>query len=99
MGPNNRQHGPGELDRVQNCCADFWVLLDLFKLLIGQAAGLEQDILRDTQLADIVQKCAGVDRLQLHSIQSHMLRGGDGITLHPQNMLMRILIFCVDRQR
>ena len=42
--------------RADNHRTHHWVLLDGFILLVGQLAGLSQDIIRDTDLADIVQQ-------------------------------------------
>ena len=54
---------------LQHLCARHRMVLDDAKLLGGQAAGLVQDLLRDDDLADIVQRRGGADAGDIAFVQ------------------------------
>ena len=70
----------------------------LLKFFVGQSSGLQENIFRDAQLSDVVEQGARIDGFQFAAGQSQMFRGSDGVALDPQNMLVRVLVFGVNRQ-
>ena len=54
---------------LQHLCARHGMVLDNGKLLGGQAAGLVQDLLRDDDLADVVQRRGGADAGDIAFVQ------------------------------
>ncbi len=72
---------------------------DLLEFFLRQRAGFRQDVLRDSQLADVVEQRGGLDALNLRLRESHRLREAGRVDLHTPDVHLRRLIFCVDRAR
>ena len=68
--------GHEAVDAFEDAAADDGVLFDDVPLLVGEAAGLLQDAVGDADFADVVEKRADADALDVRGGQIH--GGGDG---------------------
>ena len=96
VGADHGQDRPGEVDPFEDGRADLGVLPNLGELFVRQLPRLEQDVVRDAQLADVFEQGARVDRLHQIGVQAHVPGGGDGGALDADDVLVRVLVFGVN---
>ena len=72
---------------------------DLLELLLGERAGLRQDVLGHGELADVVQQRRGLDALDFVGRHPQRARQARGVDLDAADVALRGVILRVDRQR
>ena len=78
---------------------DVGVALHLRQLGPREAAGLEQDLVADPDLADVVQQRAEADRLDLALAEAEALRHHAGEQREPPAVELRVAVARLDRAR
>ena len=70
----------------------------LFKFFRGKPAGLGDDVLRNRQLAYVMQQGSGAKRLQVLSRETQPLSDFNGVNANAAKMIMRGLVLGFDGQ-
>ena len=98
MAQNKRGDRVGKRNGTDDRRSHLRVDADLLKLLWAERARLREDVLRDRELADVVQQGRGLDGLGLGFRHAHRARKASGVCLHPLDVVGRRLVFGVDSQ-
>ena len=95
MGPGNELTGLQELGggACQDSLADDGVLPHHFPLVFIERAGLEQDGVRDPELADVVQTAGVKNQLHFTGGQLEAARHDRRVCAHPLNVTRRVRVF------
>ena len=96
---NQRRDRIGERHRADDLGADLRVNADLLELFRRQRSRLGQDVLRNGELADVVQQGGRLHALDLALAHAERARQARRVDLHAADVRMRGLILRVDRQR
>src|SRR6185369_12290735 len=99
MMSNDRHDRVREIDSFENLRTDDGVDLHLLELGGGEFAGLVENVIRHGDLADIVQQCPGVERLDFQIVQPEVLRETGCIHLDPVNVIVSNFVLGVDSSR
>jgi hypothetical protein len=78
--------------------ADLRMDVEPLQLLDGQRTGLGEDVLRDGKLADIVQECRRLDRLDFALAHAKGPRERGGVGLNAAKVIVADRVFGIDRQ-
>jgi hypothetical protein len=89
---DERCHGIGERHSGDDLGADLRVDADLLELLRRERPGLRQNVLRDREIADVVQQCRGLDALNLRIGQPQLVGEPGRVDLHAADVHLRRLI-------
>src|SRR5215470_13872313 len=92
MSPDDRHDRVREANAFQNLGADQRVNLHFLELFGSKAAGLRDDVLRNCEFADIVQKRGGMERFELWSRQTKFLADLNGIDPNTLQVFVRGVI-------
>ena len=79
--------------------AEHRVRLDDLELLVGELAGLEQDRVRDRDLAEVVQRRGLADEPDEAVVHAHVARHPGGERADPLGVLGRVVVAVLRRQR
>jgi hypothetical protein len=98
VGANDGEHWPGEIDGLQDSRANLWMLFNLFEFLFAESARLKQDVIGDSELPNIMQERPRIDRFDKIFRQAHLFGQGNRITLHPNKVMLVVLVLGVNSQ-
>ena len=95
--PNHRPQVRARLKRGDDVVADDGVKVHLHALFVVQLSGLEQDRVRDSDLADVVDDAAPIQDVLLLSRQAHPGADPPRPLRHAQRMRLGVRILGLDR--
>src|SRR5204862_7329435 len=87
------------LDRRDDACAELRMRLHHGPLLGGQASGLREDLVRDTDLADVVQQSTELEPLQRALAEAELAADKQREIRDPARMGRRVLVVRLERIR
>ena len=96
---DNRRHGIGKRDALQNLRAHQGMHLHLFELFRREFSGLVDDLFRDGEFPDIVQQGGRPQSFDLAFRQLQFFGHGYGISAHALQVSVRGLVLGLDGQR
>src|SRR2546428_8841730 len=88
-----------DAEAVEHAKTDLRMALEYEPLRIGQRAGLAQDLLRNRELAEVVQAAGETRELDLLGIEAETLRDLGGELADPLGVTAGVGVACVDRLR
>ena len=99
VGAHDGNHRVGKTDAFENLRPHYWVDLHFFKFFGSQAAGLGDDVLRYSQLADIMKKGSSVQGFEFFGADLHLLGNFDGIHTYALQVVVGGVVFGFNGQR
>src|SRR3954463_7069714 len=87
------------VDRRDDPLAELRMCLDELLLGRGQAPGLREDVARDADLADVVEKRAELEPLQRPLVEPDRLADAEGEVANPARVLRRVRVVRLERVR
>ena len=96
-GADDRTHVLELLDRREDPLSQLGVRLDQRPLLVGQRAGLGQDLERDPDLPDVVEQRAELDALEGRRVEAELLADVDGHVPDPARVRRGVLVLRLER--
>jgi hypothetical protein len=88
-----------DTEAVEHAEADMRMALEHESLRVGQCTGLPQDLLRNRQLAQVVEAAGQPGQLDLLRLEAEAGRDARGEVAHAFGMAAGVGVTCVDRLR
>ena len=92
-------HRIGKFHAVQNLSADYRMNFHLFEFDGREPPRLRNDVLRDRQLANVMQQRGRLQRLKFRLSKAQFLCNFLRINPYPPKVIVGIEVFCFDGQR
>src|ERR1700691_252497 len=99
VSADNRHNGVRKANSLQNLRSNHGMNLHLLELFRRQPSGLRDDMFRDRQLADIMQKSRGMQSFQFSPGHAQFFRDFDSINPDALQVIVGGLVFSFDSQR